>query len=204
MERVGDRIPVRLYPSFTGKETFMMLPARVLSVMLITGLLIPPPVMSGGDEVKSPYDLGEMYLEQKNYESAMRQYRKALELNDVRAHYKMGLIYEETGRGRDALKHFRRTIELGQPGSEWDDAAERARRIEERLNTKTTRSAALLEKGRELFLEMRYREAEEILLEAVKNDETNPDIHFYLGEVYFQLGEYGKAEGEYLKAREYY
>ena len=34
--------------------------------------------------------------------------------------------------------------------------------------------------------------------------ESNPEIHFYLGEVYMELEEYGKAESEYNKAKGYY
>jgi len=178
--------------------------ARIATALLILGLLTPSSVFSGGDKDKDPYDAGEKYYEQKDYGRALQYYRKALSTNDVRAHYRMGLIYETQGKDRDALKHYRRYQELGRPGADWNDASARAGRIEERLRAETTRSEALFERGKALYGEGKYREAEGIFLEAIREDETNPDIHFYLGEVYMQLGEYGKAEAEFRKAKEYY
>jgi tetratricopeptide (TPR) repeat protein len=116
----------------------------------------------------------------------------------------MGLIYEDAGKDRDALRHYRRFLDLGRPGSQRNDAARRVRTIEERLSRETTRSTALLERGKSLFTEGKYQEAERILLQAVVEDESNPEIHFYLGEVYMELEEYSKATSEYNKAKGYY
>jgi tetratricopeptide (TPR) repeat protein len=175
-----------------------------MTPLLILGFLIPSTVMAGGDKGRDPYDIGERYFAQKEYRRAMQYYRKALTANDIRAHYRMGLIYEEQGKERDALKHYRRYMELGRPGSEWNDSAARVKRIEERLQAETARSAALFERGKALYQEGKFKEAEGVFLDALKEDEANPDIHFYLGEVYLQLGEYGKAEAEFRKAKEYY
>jgi tetratricopeptide (TPR) repeat protein len=160
--------------------------------------------MAGGDIGQNLYDIGEKYYAQKKYGRALQYYRKAVAANDVRAHYGIGLVYEDTGKERDALKHYRRFMELGRPNSKWNDAAARARRIEQRLQAETTRSAALFEKGKTLYEEGKFREAEDVFLDALREDDRNPDIHFYLGEVYMKLGEYGQAEAGYRMAKEYY
>ena len=50
----------------------------------------------------------------------------------------------------------------------------------------------------------KYKEDEKVLLEAAVEDGSNPEIHFYLGEVYMELEEYGKAESQYNKAKGLY
>ena len=122
----------------------------------------------------------------------------------MRAHYRIGLIYEDSGKDRDALKHYRRFIDLGRPGTQRNDAVRRAKSIAGRLTRETTRSTELLERGKNLLLEGKHREAEQVLLQAAREDAANPEIHFYLGEVYMELEEFGKAESEYNKAKGFY
>lgn len=177
---------------------------RLLAACLLVFLVLPQQVQAGGDKGKGPYELGEKYFAREDYRQALQYYRKALGQNDVRAHYRMGLIYEDAGQNRDALRHYRRFVDLGQPGSARDDAARRAKALEEKLGRETSGSAQLLERGKSLFLEGKYREAETILLQAAAEDEVNPEIHFYLGEVYMEMEEYSKAESEYNKAKGYY
>ena len=177
---------------------------RLLAACLLVCLLMPLQVQAGGDKGKSLYELGEKYYDREDYRNALQYYRKALGQNDVRAHYRIGLIYEDFGKDRDALRHYRRYVDLGQPGTQRADAASRAKSIEDRLNRETTRSKELLERGKELFTEGKYSEARQVLLEAVSEDPSNPEVHFYLGEVYLELGEFSKAESEYNKARGLY
>lgn len=177
---------------------------RLLIACLLISLMLPLQVQAGGDKGKDPYEIGEKYFAKEDYRRALQYYRKALGQNDVRAHYRIGLIYEDAGRDRDALRHYRRFMDLGRPGTRRNDAARRVRAIEERLSRETGRSNELLERGKSLFMDGKYREAEKILLDAAAEDESNPEIHFYLGEVYMELEEYGKAESEYNKAKGYY
>ena len=177
---------------------------RLLTALLLVCVMLPQQVQAGGDKGKDPYEIGEKYFVSEDYRTALQYYRKALGLNDMRAHYRMGLIYEDSGKDRDALRHYRRFMDLGRPGTQRDNAARRVRAIEERLNRETTRSSGLLERGKSLFMEGKYREAEQVLLQAVVEDGSNPEIHFYLGEVYMELQEYSKAESEYNKAKGYY
>jgi len=187
-----------------GKEQYMKIVFRLLTVCLLVCLMLPQQVQAGGDKGKDPYEMGEKYFAREDYRTALQYYRKALGLNDVRAHYRMGLIYEDAGKDRDALRHYRRFMDLGRPGTHRNDAARRVRAIEERLSRETTRASGLLERGKSLFMEGKYREAQQVLLQAASEDESNPEIHFYLGEVYMELEEYGKAESEYNKAKGYY
>ena len=177
---------------------------RVLTACLLVCLIMPQHVHAGGDKGKDPYEIGEKYFAREDYRRALQYYRKALGQNDVRAHYRMGLIYEDAGKDRDALKHYQRFVDLGRPGTQRDDAVRRSRAIQERLSVETNRSTELLERGKNLSMEGKYREAEKVLLEAAREDETNPEIHFYLGEVYMALEDYGKAASEYNKAKGLY
>lgn len=177
---------------------------RLLAACLLICLILPQQVQAGADKGKAPYDMGEKYFAREDYRRALQYYRKALGQNDVRAHYRIGLIYEDSGKDRDALKHYMRFIDLGRPGNRRNDAVARAKSIERRLTRETTRSTELLERGKNLFLEGKHREAEQVLLQASREDTANPEIHFYLGEVYMELEEFGKAESEYNKAKGFY
>jgi tetratricopeptide (TPR) repeat protein len=198
------RVPFPRERDRKGKELFMRSVPGFTAALLIFGMFIPHSVPAGEDRGRDAYEMGEKYYDQKDFRRALQYYRKALAANDVRAHYRMGLIYEQSGRERDALKHYRMYLELGRPGSRWNDAAARIRNIEARLRKETTRSSALFERGRTLYVEGKYREAEKILLDALKEDDTSPEIHFYLGEVYMRLEDYRRAEAHYKKAKEYY
>lgn len=177
---------------------------RLLVVLLAIGVLFPQAAFPGADKGKDPFDVAERYYSQDDHRRALVYYRKALEQNDVRAHYKMGIINEEAGKDRDALRHYRRYLELGKPDAKWNDAAARAKRLEEKLSADTARSSALLERGKSLYAEGQYRDAEKVLLDAAREDRNDPEIHFYLGEVYMALEEYAKATAEYNKAKENY
>jgi len=177
---------------------------RLLAVCLLVCLTLPQGVLASSDKGMGPYEIGEKYFDRQDYRMAQQYYRKALGQNDVRAHYRMGLIYEDAGKDRDALKHYQRFIDLGRQGAQRNDAVRRVRVIEDRLSRGSTRSSELLERGKGLFMEGKYREAEQVLLQAAGEDETDPEVHFYLGEVYMALEDYSKAESEYNKAKEYY
>ncbi len=177
---------------------------RLLTAFLLVCVMLPQQAQAGGDKGKDPYEMGEKYFTREDYRTALQYYRKSLGQNDVRAHYRLGLIYEDAGKDRDALRHYRRFMDLGRPGTQRNDAARRIKVIEERLSRETTRPTELLERGKNLFMEGKYREAEKVLLQAASEDGSNPEIHFYLGEVYMELEAYSKAQSEYNKAKGYY
>ena len=182
----------------------MKIVLRLLTAGLLVCLIFPQQPQAGGDKGKDLYEMGEKYFASQDYRGALQYYRKALGQNDVRAHYRIGLIYEDGGRDRDALRHYRSFIDLGRPGSQRNDAIRRVKAIEDRLSRETAQSAELLERGKSLFAEGKYREAQQVLLKAAVEDGSNPEIHFFLGEVYMELEEYSKAESEYNKAKGYY
>lgn len=177
---------------------------RLLAAVLLVCLTAPSPVQAGGDAGKNPYEIGEKYFARKDYRTALKLYRKALSQNDARAHYRLGLIYEATGKNKDALKHYRLSLDPGQPDAQRNDTVLRIKALEARPKKTPRRPPDLLERGRGLFLKGEYREAERVLLQAAAQDESKPQIHFYLGEVYLALEEYDKAKAEYAKAKKYY
>lgn len=174
---------------------------RCMTVCFLVCLMVPHPVQAGGDAGKGPYEIGEKYYARKEYGTALKYYRKALEQNDPRAHYRMGLISEDAGKDREALGHYQRLMDLDRPDAQRSDVVRRVAAIEERLKKKTTRSTDLLERGKNLFMQGKYREAEKVLLQAASKDTSNPEIHFYLGEVYMELEDFGRATAEYKKVK---
>lgn len=201
---------------------------RLMTAVLLVCLLAPQLALADGDRGKPPYEIGERLFARKDFKAALKYYQRALDKNDARAHYRMGLILEGAGKDRDALKHYQLFIELGQPGVQQSDAAVRVGAIEERLKKApprppakkqlkkkaaarpvekkapkqvTSRPADLLEQGKSLLSKGDYLEAERVLLQAVAQDPSRPEPHFYLGEVYMKLEEYRKAEAAYKKAK---
>lgn len=177
---------------------------RLVTACLLLCLVSPRPVRAGGDVGNDPYEIGEKFFARKDHKTALKYFRKALGKNDVRAHYRMGLIYEDAGKDREALTQYRRFIELAQPDTRRSDSVRRVGDLEERLKRKPARAPGLLEQGKSLFRKGSYRDAERVLLEAAAQNESKPEIHFYLGEVYMELRDYGRAEAEYTKAKGYY
>jgi len=177
---------------------------RLIAAMLLVCPLFPQHVQAGGDMGRNPYEIGEKFFARKEYGKALHYYRKALRQNDVRSYYRMGLIDEAAGKDRDALSRYRRFIDLGQSGAERSDAVARVKTVEARLQKRSARSSELLERGKSLFQKGNYRQAEAVLLQASAMDKSEPEIHFYLGEVYMKLEAFGKATSEYKKAKGYY
>lgn len=181
----------------------MKIVVHLVMVFLLVCLMGPRLVQAGGD-TGNAYEIGEKYFARKDYKTALGHYRKALEKNDARAHYRIGLMYEDAGKYGDALSHYRLFVDLRGADAQSSDATLRIRALEERAARKTTRPVELLEQGKILFKKKNYREAERVLLQAAAQDDSKPEIHFYLGEVYMGLEAYGKAASEYNKAKGYY
>lgn len=178
---------------------------RLLTAGLLIFLALPQTVRAGAGLGEDPYEIGEKLFAREKHGTALKYYRKALVRNDVRAYYRMGLIYEAAGNVRDAMRNYRRFIDLGQlEDAQRGDAIVRLGTLEERQSLETRRTSELLERGRRLLKEGKYREAEKVLLQAVSQDKAGAEAHFYLGEVYMQLEEYGKAKSEYGRAKRSY
>jgi tetratricopeptide (TPR) repeat protein len=201
----------------------MKIVARCATALLLVLLASPQVVRGDGDRGKA-YEIGEKYYATKDYAAALKHYRRALEQHEMRAHYRLGLIFEATGRDRDALRHYRLFQELAQPEAERSDVAQRVSAIEERMKQRPpqkpprqlarkpaqkpaqqhaqhpARPAGLLEQGKALLKSGKYREAQQVLLQAVARDQSRPEPHFLLGEAYLGLEDYGRAEEEYRAA----
>lgn len=90
------------------------------------------------------------------------------------------------------------------PGPQRSGTVQQNGTLEKRPQQPATRTPGLLEQGKTLFMSGKFPEAEAVLLQAIAGDETQPEAHFYLGEVYLALEEYRKAESEYQKATGYF
>lgn len=64
------------------------------------------------------------------------------------------------------------------------------------------RKNELLEEAKFYILNEQYREAERLLLEALKKDPLDPDLHYHLGIVYDILNEKEKAEKHFRRTLE--
>lgn len=182
----------------------MNIALRLVNACLLVCVMVPALAQAGGDMGENPYEIGQKLLAGKHYKTARAYFEKALKRGDGRAHYGMGLVYEASGKDGDALSHYRQLIDLDPPDAQRSDAMERVAAIEERLKRKPDVTAGLLSRGKSLFKSGNYREAEQVLLKAAAADESKPEVHFYLGEVYLKLEEYTKAKAEYTKAKRYY
>ncbi len=182
----------------------MRISLRLVTAGLLACLMIPQPVLAGGDLGQAPFEIGEKLFAKKHYKTALKYYAKALAQNDSRAHYRMGRAYEEIAQHEDALYHYRLFVDLGQQDTQHHDAVQRAGAIEERLKRESDRTTELLERGKSLHKEGKYREAEKALFRAASRDPKNPEIHFHLGEVYLKLEAYDKATAEYKKAKGFF
>jgi len=85
----------------------------LLTTFLLVCLMTPQFALAGGDAGKSPYEIGEKYFARKDYKTALKHYRKALERGDVRAQYRLGFIYEKTGRDRGLLERGKSLFKKG-------------------------------------------------------------------------------------------
>lgn len=58
--------------------------------------------------------LGVGYMQQGNFEYALRKFRKALEIDDnlPNGHYAIALLYDRLGKPQAAVRHFERSLEI--------------------------------------------------------------------------------------------
>ena len=173
-----------------------------ITAVLLVCLLAPLPVRAGGDMGKS-YEIGEKYFARKDYKTALKLYQKALRQKDVRAEPRIKAIEEllkrEPQRSTAAPRPSAKPRPTAAPRPVVIPRSTAAPRL-----TVTHHPTDPLAEGKSLFKNGKYREAEVVLLQAVAIEESNPEAHFYLGDVYTALEDYDKAAAEYKKAQVYY
>ena len=71
-------------------------------------------VSTNPKDVKAWTQLGNLYFDTKNYESAIRSYKKSLELdpNNANVQTDMGVMYRRNSQPKEAIKAFDKAIEI--------------------------------------------------------------------------------------------
>ena len=85
---------------------------RLVAALLLGCLLLPQSSRAGGDYGVAPYEIGEKLSARKEFKTALKYYRKALERNDLRAAERIQTIEErqkkeEAARFTDRLARAR-------------------------------------------------------------------------------------------------
>ena len=153
-------------------------------------------------------NLGEVYLQQGDYTSALRELLKAEALysEDPFVHYDLGLAYRAKNKPDLSIKHFKKALELN-PGygparnglgtaylsiKDWDKAIEQFKEVAEDL-LYSTPYIPLSNMGFAYYNKGEYQQAEKYYLKAL---EIKPDFInalLGLGRTYLVLGKLAAA-----------
>jgi tetratricopeptide (TPR) repeat protein len=173
----------------------------------------PAPAISSEAATNRFLDLGDILYDQDDYDGAIEQYRKALELSpeSVRAHRALGLarFYNDDIEGaiaeyREALRldpaDVRSHTGMGNTLFAKEDfrGAVAAYREAVRLDPNDAWARQWL--GASLYQALDYDEAITTLREAVRLDPTRADAYGQLGEVLLSNRDYDAAIGAYREA----
>lgn len=160
---------------------------------------------------------GSLYLEAKDYESALKEFQRAVAANpkDPMAHLMLGVALYWNGRVEDSLQAYRKCLELD-PGSAQAYmliGISLAWKAEARASYEAFQKAAELDPARS-DIQMNLGSIEETLglvpqamehfRKAVSLDEKNPLYHFQLGTLYRKLGRDADAVDSLKRALRYF
>ncbi len=160
-------------------------------------------------------NLGLLYMHKKNYSTAEKAYKRAIELKPdyAKAHYNLGLLYEHTQIHNKALKEYIKAIEINPVYAEvhhrlcnlyffikeYDKAYQE---IIKALEIKPDFVEARYTLGLFLYVMKRYNEAADEYKKAVNLNPDFHDAHFQLGIVYFEQKQFKDALKEFKIALE--
>jgi tetratricopeptide (TPR) repeat protein len=142
-------------------------------------------VIKRGDSVEATQRLTDMYLEQKDYASAVSQMQELLALNpsDIRLYYQIGLLYSIT-EPLKALPFLAQAEELDPTN------ASKARELHDKIRTANVfdqPAYTLLASGRQLANMGEWTLAEEAFKHATELDPGYADAWAFLGEARQQI-----------------
>jgi len=139
-------------------------------------------VISKYPEKERAYNnLGVLYKDRKEYDSAIKEYQKALEIdpNYAYAYYNLGIVYHDLGEQNRALEAYQKSIELN------------PRNVDAHNNLGA------------LYKELkRYDSAIREYRKALEIKQGNFKTHYNLGILYSEFKEYDKAIESYRRALE--
>lgn len=193
-----------------------MIVSKWLLICVPCLLLIGPASSQGIDETGSYHDLGVFSYEKGDYESAAKNFERALESapgNPVYI-YSMGKVYLRTGHYGKAAIYLKKAMALdpGLPGLKYDTAyahlkleefEKAAGRFMDIAKQDPSHALANYHAGISLYRLKRYGEASGYLIRASKKSPSlRPDCHFMIGKCHVKQGEYENARSMFTKVIE--
>ena len=153
---------------------------------------------------------GEVMESMKNYDGALVEYRKAVELEPQRrgAHYKLGNLYWTTSQWDAAAREFQAELALdpNHCASQWKLGSilleqnlrpeQALADIDKALATCPGLTQARLDRGRANLKLGRHDEAIRDLQSAAQQDADEPRVHFFLAQAYRESGRPQDAAAE--------
>jgi tetratricopeptide (TPR) repeat protein len=166
-----------------------------------------------GKNPKVHYGLGVAFFKNAQYEKAISQFAKALELDPgyLLAMKNMGVVLEEQGKLASAVKYYERVIRLAPMHHEtYNDMGVALKKMGKPTDAEVYFLKALELKpdnfkARNNFADLlvqqnRFQEAVIHYREAIRINPNSSDIYNELGLLYGKMGNYDEAIGSFLKA----
>ncbi len=167
-------------------------------------------VPKGNRLAETNVKLGVGYMQQGNFEYALRKFRKALEIDDnlPNGHYAIALLYDRLGKPQAAVRHFERSIEINPQYSdaynayaaflcrnkEYDRADEKFRKA---LANPLYRSHGLVRINAGLCAMRAGKpdKAEKYFRNLLKSNPNNPTALFQMAKINYDAQRYLQARG---------
>ncbi len=126
-------------------------------------------------------NLGDLYTRQKNYQKAIEEFNKAIQLNPnyADAYHNLANTFLQSGQPEKAIASYQKSLEI---------------------NPTIWQSHLAL--GAIYFDQKDYQQAKSHILEAISIKPNNPDLYSNLGLIYLKIGDYEKAVSSLNKALE--
>jgi len=167
------------------------------------------------NEIDVRFDLMQLYVKQKNWQSAEIECHKILEKNpdEPNAHFYLGYIYSESSEVDNAIKEFNRAIEINPNHSPAMNSlsylyAQRGENLDNALNL--VQKALELDPSNSAYLDtlgwVYFKKGDlDNALRYLKNASVlsnDPEVYEHLGDTYLKLGKLNDAKKNWQKCLE--